>query len=372
MAQIIKGNKVKISAAVFRDKTKVPHFEELELTGPGPGEVLVRMVATGVCHTDLKVAEGGIPVRRPIVLGHEGAGVVEEVGAGVTKVEKGDHVVMTFASCGHCASCLEAQPSYCHTVNHFVSQRPEGEHYLSADGAAVQGDFFSQSSFATYAIGIERSVVKIRRDAPLEMMGPMGCGFQTGAGAILNDFKLTPGKTLAVFGVGALGLSAVMAARIAGAGRIIAIDRHLHRLELARELGAHDSVLAGSDPVVEEVIDLTSGGVDFALDTTGVGFVMRQAFEVLAPRGLCGYVTTPAEGLEMSLPMIHFLGGRSIRGISEGGSNPDVFIPRLIDYFMDGRFPIDRLVKDYRFEELSQAFEDSEVGATIKPILRFE
>jgi len=363
---------VKISAAVFRDQSKQPTFEELDLSGPGEGEVLVRLVATGVCHTDLKVAEGGIPIPRPVVLGHEGAGIVEKVGTGVTKIKKGDHVVMTFASCGHCPSCLEAAPAYCHTVNHFVSQRPQGSHYLSAGSEPVHGDFFSQSSFATFAIGVERSVVKVRKDAPLEILGPMGCGFQTGAGAILNDFRLPPGKSLAIFGVGALGLSAVMAARIAGAGRIIVVDRHAHRLDLAKELGADDTVLAASDPVAPELIDMTSGGVEYALDTTGVGFVMRQAFDVLAPRGLCGYVTSPAEGAEMSLPMRHFLGGRSIQGISEGGSNPDIFNPQLVDYFMDGRFPIDRLVKDYRFEQLGQAFEDSEAGTTIKPILRFD
>ena len=363
---------MKIDAAVFRDDTKQPSFEELELTGPQDGEVLVRLVATGVCHTDLKVAEGGIPIPRPVVLGHEGAGVVDAIGAGITKVKPGDHVVMTFASCGHCSSCLEAAPAYCHTVNHFLSQRPQGGHYLSAGGEPVHGDFFSQSSFATYAIGVERSVVKVRQDAPLEMLGPMGCGFQTGAGAILNDFKIPPGKSLAIFGVGSLGLSAVMAGRIAGAGRIVVVDRHAHRLELAKELGADDTIQAGTDPVAPDLIELTSGGVDYALDTTGVGFVMRQAFVVLAPRGVCGYVTSPVGSAEMSLPMRHFLGGRSIQGISEGGSNPDVFIPRLIDYYMDGRFPIDRLVKDYRFEQLGQAFEDSEAGLTIKPILRFE
>jgi aryl-alcohol dehydrogenase len=305
-------------------------------------------------------------------LGHEGSGIVEEVGAGVTKVQPGDSVVMTFGSCGHCPSCNDAQPSYCYNSSNFVSKRAAGEHYLSANGEPVHGDFFAQSSFATHAIGNERSVVKIRKDAPLEMLGPLGCGIQTGAGAVFNELKLQPGQSLAVFGVGTLGLSAIMAARLAGASRIIAVDRHKHRLELAKELGAQDIVLAGNAPVDEEIMDLTTHGVDRVLDTTGVPAVMTQGINVLAPRGACAFVTGPWDGSPLPLAVRPLLKGRSVRGISEGGSNPDVFIPRLVDYFMDGRFPIDKLVKFYPFAEISQAFHDSEEGVTVKPILRFE
>lgn len=270
---------MKIKAAVFRQGSDQPSIEELELSGPRPGEVLVRMVATGVCHTDLKSAGDDSPVPKPAVLGHEGAGVVEEVGAGVAKLAPGDAVVMTFDSCGRCPSCRDAQPSYCHNANHFVSQRGDGEHYLTAGAEPVTGDFFSQSSFASHAIGTERSVVKVRGDAPLEQLGPLGCGIQTGAGAVLNDFKMKPGQSLAVFGSGTLGLAAVMAARIAGAARIVAIDRHAHRLALAEELGADDTILAGTEPVGEQVLDLVAGGVDFTLDTTSVPEVMGQAHQ---------------------------------------------------------------------------------------------
>lgn len=364
---------MKIRAAVFRDVTGHPAIEELELTGPGPGEVLVRMVATGVCHTDHKSAGPG-PVPKPVVLGHEGAGVVEAVGAGVTKLVAGDHVVMTFGSCGRCMSCEEAEPAYCNdSFDYCFTCSPPGRKgmtYMSSAQGPVHGYFFAQSSFATHAIGFERNVVKIRKDVPLDIMGPLGCGIQTGAGAVLNDFKLTPGKTLAVFGVGALGLSAVMAGRIAGASRIIAIDRHAHRVELAKELGAHDGIVAGAEPVTADVFKAVPGGVDFVLDTTGVLAVMRQAVDCLAPRGNAGFVTSPWDGSEFSLNVRHLLMGRKVRGIIEGNSNPDVFIPRLVDYWKDGRFPFDRLIQFYKFEDIDKAFHDSEIGATVKPVLR--
>ncbi|MDB5572311.1 MAG: Alcohol dehydrogenase zinc-binding domain protein [Hyphomicrobiales bacterium] len=364
---------MQITAAVFRDDTLHPKIEKLTLSGPGAGEVLVRIVATGVCHTDMKCGSAGSPVPRPVVLGHEGAGVVQAVGAGVTKVAPGDHVVLTFGSCGHCRSCQEAEPAYCwHQFPlTFACTRADGSSYLhDAEGAAVHGDFFSQSSFASHAIARERNVVKVRKDAPLELLGPLGCGIQTGAGAILNDFKMKPGQSLAVFGVGALGLSAVMAARIAGASKIVVVDRHASRLSLAMELGADEAIAAGSAPVTEDVLNAVPGGVDFALDTTGVLPVMRQAMDVLAPRGNCGFVTSPWNGAELSISVRHLLLGRKVRGIIEGNSNPDVFIPQLVDFYMDGRFPFDRLVKFYDFADLAKAFHDSEEGLTVKPVLR--
>ena len=360
---------MKIKAAVFRDNSLNPSVEEIELTGPKAGEVLVRIVATGVCHTDIKTAESNRSPR-PVVLGHEGSGVVEAIGAGVTRVAEGDHVVMSFGSCGHCPSCLDAEPAYCHNADHFGCTRPDGEFYLSADGAPVHGDFFNQSSFASHGIAKERGIVKVDKNAPLEILGPLGCGVQTGAGAILNDFKIKPGQTLVVFGTGSLGLSAVMAARIAGAGRVIAVDRNPRRLQLAAELGADEVIEAGEGPVVERIRDLLPAGVDFTLDTTGAAPVMLQAIEVLAPRGTFGFVTVPLDGSDLTLRMRSLMQGRKMRGISEGNSNPEAFIPRLIDFHMQGRFPFDRLVKFYPFADIAQAFHDSEHGVAVKPILR--
>ena len=234
----------------------------------------------------------------------------------------------------------------------------------------VNGYFFCQSSFATHAIGLERSVVRIPKDAPLDIMGPLGCGVQTGAGAILNDFKLQPDQTLAVFGVGALGLSAVMAAHIVGAKRIIAIDRHQHRIDLARELGAHEGLLAGEGDLMERILQLCPGGVDVALDTTGALPVMRQAVDCLAPRGEAGFVSSPWDGSELSIDLRRLLQGRRIRGIIEGDSDPDVFIPQLVEYWRQGVFPFDKLIRFYNFDEIEKAFHDSEAGHTVKPVLR--
>jgi aryl-alcohol dehydrogenase len=366
---------MKIRAALTTDPGTVA-ITQLELRGPRAHEVLVRIVAVGICHTDLKSASAASPVPRPVVLGHEGAGIVEQVGSAVTKVAPGDHVVLSFAFCGDCAACRDAEPAYCRhqwKLN-FGCTRPNGESYLFCDdGAPVHGDFFGQSSFASHAIADQRNVVRVRRDAPLELLGPLGCGVQTGAGAVINEFRLRPGETIAIFGVGTLGLSAVMAARLSGASRIIAIDRHAHRLELARELGATDIFLSGTDSVAAAVIEAAGGeGVRYALDTSGVPAVMRQAIEVLAPRGECGFVTSPWTGEDLPVPVRHLLLGRKVRGIVEGNSNPDEFIPRLIEFFLAGQFPFDRLVRFYPFADIAQAFHDAESGATIKPVLRLD
>ena len=361
---------MKIRAAVFRDHSLNPKIEEIDLSGPLENEVLVKLTATGVCHTDIKTAETLDRSPRPVVLGHEGAGVVEAVGSGVAKVTPGDHVVMSFGSCGQCPSCLDAEPAYCYHADHFGCTRSDGTHYLSANGEAVHGDFFNQSSFASHAIGHQRGIVKVRKDAPLELLGPLGCGIQTGAGAVLNVFRMKPGQTLAVFGSGSLGMSAIMAARLSGAARIIAVDLHPRRLQMAAELGADEVIEGGDDPVAPRILSLMPDGVDFALDTTGVASVMQQAIEVLAPRGTFGYVTAPLDGNDFSLNMRPLMKGRRIQGIMEGNSNPDVFIPRLVDFFMQDRFPFDRMTKFYAFDDIAQAFHDSETGATVKPILR--
>jgi len=360
---------MRIRAAVFRDESGTPLVEDVDLTGPDKGEVLVKITATGVCHTDIKTAGPGGRSPRPIVLGHEGSGVVEEVGASVTNVVPGDHVVMSFGSCGHCPSCLDSLPAYCYHTNNFASSRATGEHYMSANDEVIFGDFFNQSSFATYAIGKERGVTKVRKDAPLEMLGPLGCGIQTGAGTVLNVFKMKPGQTLAVFGVGSLGLSAVMAAKLSGAARIIAVDVHPARLQLAAELGAHELIEATDTPSSERVRSLMPDGVDFTFDTSGSASVMNQAIDCLAPHGTFCFATAPLDGSDLVLPMRPLMKNRKIIGQMEGASNPDVFIPMLVDLFMQDQFPFDRLIKFYDFENIAEAFHDSHTGETVKPVL---
>jgi len=357
-----------IKAAVTRDVSLNVSMETLDIKDPGEGEVLVKLTATGVCHTDLKTAtsEGRSP--RPVVLGHEGAGVVEALGPGVDDLESGDHVVMTFTWCGNCPSCRDAHPAYCYNTNHFACTRPDGSTPLTSADGPVHGDFFNQSSFATYGIAKRQGVVKVRKDAPLNILGPLGCGIQTGAGAVLNIFKMRPGQSIAIFGAGSLGLSAVMAAKVSGAGRIIAIDVHENRLDLAKELGADHVIKGGHDAVAPQIKELLGDGVTYALDTTTIGPVMLDAIASLAPHGTFGYVA-PTETGELTIPLMPLMANKKIVGIMEGDSHPDVFIPQLIDFYMDGKFPFDKLITFYPFDDIEKAFHDSETGKTIKPVL---
>jgi aryl-alcohol dehydrogenase len=364
---------VEITAAVARGPGVPLSIETLELEDPRDDEVIVRVVATGVCHTDLVARDQWVPVPAPVVLGHEGAGIVERVGRSVTKVAPGDHVVMSFDSCGTCPSCLAGEASYCHGLGalNFAAQRPDGTSALSRDGELIHAHFFGQSSFATHALCRERSVVEVPADAPLEMIGPLGCGVQTGAGAVINALKVGTGQSLAVFGTGSVGLSAVMAARVVGATTIIGFDLRDQRLELALELGATHTVNPGAQDVGEAIREITGAGVDFSFETTGVPAVIRQAVESLAPRGMCGIVGASEPGAEITLDATFMMSqGRKLRGIVEGDSKPGLFIPALIDLYRQGRFPLDELVSFYPLERINDAFDDSDSGAAVKPILR--
>ena len=360
-------------AAVMRGHDLKMTIECVAVGEPRADEVLVRVVATGICHTDVKVAmvQGLSP--RPIVLGHEGSGIVEKVGANVRKLSPGDHVVMTFDSCGRCPTCVSGKPSYCYEVAAvcFGGKRLDGSTTLTCSDQPLHGNFFGQSSFATYAIANERNAIRVRKDAPLDLLGPLGCGLQTGAGAVINSLRVGAGQTIAVFGTGAVGLAAVMAAKIAGAARIFAIDVVDARLALAAELGATHVIDGRTSDALAEILAATGRGVDFALDTTAVDAVVKQAIDCVGPLGTCGLIAN--KGPTQSVP-VNILGamlrGRSVRGIVQGDSVPDIFIPRLVDFFMQGRFPLDRLVRFYAFEEIEQALLDLEHGVTIKPILR--
>jgi aryl-alcohol dehydrogenase len=235
----------------------------------------------------------------------------------------------------------------------------------------VHGRFFGQSSFASYSVAAERSVVKVREDAPLELLGPLGCGVQTGAGSVLNTLRPEAGSSIAVFGTGAVGMSAIMAAAIAGCTTIIGIDVKPSRLELARELGATHTINGAETDAVEEIGGITGGGANYSLETTAVPAVFRQAVDCLAPIGVCGLVGAAPLGTEANLDMNNILiPGRTVRGIVEGDSVPDVFIPRLIELYDKGRFPFDRLVEFYDLQEINQAARDAEEGTAIKPVIR--
>lgn len=363
-----------VTAAVTEAKASPFTLQEVELGDLRDDEILVEVAASGICHTDLISRDQWYPVPLPAVLGHEGAGVVVAVGRGVTKVAPGDRVGMTFDSCGSCRSCQTARPSYCHSFfqHNFAASRPaDGSNALSRSGEPLHGHFFGQSSFATHSVARERNVVKIDVEIPLHVAAPFGCGIQTGAGAVLNSLAAPAGSAIAIFGTGAVGLAAVMAAAITGCERIIGVDLHESRLELARELGATDVVNGGAKDAVEEIRKLTGGGVDFSIEATGSPVVLRQAVDALAPMGKCGVVGAPAFGTEVTLDVNHILtAGRVVQGIVEGDSVPDLFLPRLLDFWKAGRFPVERMMTFYDFDQIEQAAHEADSGSTVKAVLR--
>jgi aryl-alcohol dehydrogenase len=365
---------VKIEAAVSRAKFAPLKFETLELEEPRHDEVRVRLVATGVCHTDRAIRDHTIvPMPQPIVMGHEGAGIVEVVGAGVTKVKAGDRVILSGDSCGNCPSCQTSQPSYCYEFfqRNFGGGRFDGTSPLSVGGEKVH-TFMGQGSFATHVVCHDRNVIKVNEDAPLELLGPLGCGVITGAGAVINSLKVGVGKSIAIFGAGSVGLSGVMAAKLVGAGKIIAIDLRDGRLKLAVELGATHTINPEHQPIPEAIKEITGGGVDFTLETTALMPILRQAIDVLALRGTCGFVGGAPEDSELTFVTSHVMnGGRTIRGIILGDTNPEEFLPKLIELQALGRFPLERLVTFYSFRDINRAIEDSLAGKCVKPILRF-
>jgi aryl-alcohol dehydrogenase len=349
-------------------------FETASLEMPRANEVMVRLVATGVCHTDMVVRDQLMKTPMPLILGHEGAGVVEQVGAGVTTVAPGDHVVMTYMYCGLCAPCATGHPAHCQHMGelNFGGGRLDGTSSACGhDHSELHDHFFGQSSFATHAIASELNVIKVRKDVPLELLGPLGCGIQTGSGAVLNALKVRAGSSFVAFGTGAVGLSAIMAARVAGATTIIAVDVNPARLKLALELGATHAINSKEQNPVDEVRKIT-GGADFTLECSGRPDVLRQAIDSLGILGTCGIVGATREGTEAAFNVNDvMIPGRRIMGIVQGDVVSRTFIPELIELYRQGRFPFDRLVKFYPFEQLNQAMADSESGVTIKPILRF-
>jgi len=363
---------MKITAAVTREKAQPFSIEQLNIEEPRPDEVLVKVTATGICHTDLIVRDQWLPVPLPIVLGHEGAGVVERVGQSVTKVQPGDHVVLSYGRCGRCANCLGGYPYYClHAYEQsYGGGRPDGSTALHQNGQAVHSHFFGQSSFATYALANEANVVKVRRDVPLDILGPLGCGVQTGAGAVMNGLRPHVGTSIAIFGTGSVGLSAIMAARVVGCTTIIGIDVKTDRLTLAKELGATHTIHGGEKDAVEEIKQITRGGANYTLEMTASPRVLRQAVDALQVGGVCGVIGAAAKGIEVSLEMTALLFGRAVRGIRQGESVSDSFIPQLIELYTQGRFPFDRLIEFFSLDQINQAAEDTERGIAIKPVLR--
>lgn len=366
---------VQAKAALVRQVGGPFTLETVEVAAPREHEVRVKMVAVGMCHTDL-VARDGFPVPLPIVLGHEGAGVVESVGSKVKGVKPGDHVVLSFNSCADCPTCHQSLPAYCYNFlpNNFSGVRPaDGTTALSQDGAVVHGNFFGQSSFGSYAVAHERNTVVVDKSLPLELLGPLGCGIQTGAGAVINSLGLMQGESLAVFGGGAVGLSALLGARAVDAGTVIVIEPNAERGRLALELGATHVINPKETPdVLARIKELSGGGVTHAVDTTGIPAVIGVAVETMLPNGMLGLIAVPPPDAMLPANMMSMLmRGVGVKCITEGDADPQTFIPRMLAYYKAGKFPFDKLIRKFPFAQINEAAQASESGAAIKPVLVF-
>ncbi|MBO9577435.1 MAG: NAD(P)-dependent alcohol dehydrogenase [Microbacteriaceae bacterium] len=348
---------------------------ELELDEPGAGEVLVRLVATGLCHTDLGVQAIGAPFALPGVLGHEGAGVVERVGPGVTSVAPGDQVLMSFTSCGDCAPCAAGHPAYCATWfprNVLGDVRGPDSAATRVAGEPVHSHFFGQSAFAEHSIADERALVRVGPGADLAVLAPLGCGVITGVGAMWNSLRPGPSDAVAVYGAGAVGLSAIWAAARRKPAQLVAIDRVAERLELARELGATDTIDASTEDVPARIAELTGGrGTTLAFDTTASPAVGAAAMASAAVGGTVLIVGVAAPGTELPVEMTGLLLGKSLRGITMGDADPQALIPELVALHAAGELPLERLQRRYSLAELQQAADDMHHGVTVKPVIVF-
>jgi aryl-alcohol dehydrogenase len=352
-------------------------MEELTIEDPRPDELLVRFTATGLCHTDLEVAAGFMPTPFPVVAGHEGAGVVEVVGSAVTGFSPGDRVVASFSFCGSCRNCLSGQPAYCpdHFSLNFGAQRADGSVGLrDASGNPVRDHFFGQSSFADYGLCRPSSLIRMPATAPPDhILAPLGCGVITGAGAVWNALKVSAGNTVAVFGAGSVGLSAIMAAAAVGADRIIVSDIHSSRLDLALHLGATDVFDASDGAGAEQVRELTGGvGVDFSVESSGVPDVMTQAVESLAPLGSAAILGIPPNGAELRTNAFALLEGRTVTGCIVGHQAPAVLVQRVLRLHGKGSFPLEAMIRTYALNDIDKAVDDARSGAAVKPVLLHE
>jgi aryl-alcohol dehydrogenase len=361
---------MQIKAAIAKRAGADFEIGPLELTEPQDDEVRVRINAVGLCHTDIGVRDHPVGLTLPAVLGHEGAGVVEAVGAAVVKVAPGDRVLISFRSCGVCTKCRDGQPAYCAKLlpMNFGGARMDG--VSSFVGGGVSSNFFGQSSFATHALTYERNLVKLPPDVPFSLAAPLACGVQTGAGSILRALDCPPGASVAVIGGGTVGLSAVMAAKARGCAPIILIEPLASRRTLALELGATHAL----DPLASEIATavrvIAPEGVDFVVEASGVVAAAQAAFGYLASRGVLGLVGVPPGAPQLHLPLgLAITLGLSVRGVIEGDSDPEQFIPELLALHKAGRLPFDRLISTFPFDQINAAVAEQLAGRVVKVVL---
>jgi len=349
-------------------------LREVELAEPLPEEILVRLVAAGVCHTDLAFAATWSRFQPDLagVLGHEGAGVVEAVGAGVERIKEGDHVLLSYDSCRECTRCRAGHPYYC---DRFIElnvggRRGDGSIAMRLDGAEIAGNFFGQSSFATHALATERNAVVLDPSVDLTAAAPLGCGIQTGAGMVLNQLRPAPGSSIVILGAGGVGLAAAMAAAYLGLDPIVVSDPVESRRAVAMRVGASQALDPAREDIVAAVRELTGGGASSVVDSTGHPDVVLQGLDCL---GVHGSLVTVGGQMDLNLELPARLAlGRSIRTTIEGEADPHEFIPRLLALQREGYFPVEELIATYPFDDFDRATRDSADGTTIKPVLIFD
>jgi Zn-dependent alcohol dehydrogenase len=363
-----------MKAAICYEPNTPLKVEEVTLDEPQANEVLVKLVVTGVCHSDLHFMKGEMPQPMPIVMGHEGAGIVERIGPGVTTLQPGDHVVMMSAfSCGKCHFCGEGRPTKCVENLPIASMAtlPGGGKRLRKGDQELH-HLFGLACYAEYAVVHERSAVKIRDDAPFEVICPLGCGVSAGIGAVINSAGIRPGESIVVYGCGGVGLSAVMGARLAGAGMLIAVDILDRKLEMAKELGADYVINASQEEPIAKVMELTGGGANYAIECIGNTDVMAQAFGSIENGGKCIITGMAPLGTTLNIQSYEFLLGKTIIGCFQGDIKASVDIPRYVDLYMNGKLPLDKLItRSYSLDEINEAFGALERGEVIKSVIRF-
>ena len=365
---------MKTQAAVLKAANAELEIEELDVAELRPDEVLVRLVGVGVCHTDLGVIADPADGQTPIVLGHEGSGVVQAIGDAVTELAVGDNVVLSYAHCGTCDNCVTGIPQHCREFipRNLTGARSDGSTPLSKDGSPVLGAWFGQSSWARHAVVEERNAIKVDADLPLDILGPLGCGIQTGAGAVLNTLNPPAGSSIAIFGMGSVGLAALLGAVVAGCTTIVAVDIDDSRLETARRFGATHTVNSTSVDAAEEIVRITDGGSRFSVDCIGLPSVVPAAINCLQTPGTCATVGFQGLPNEVTIDQGNLLFGKTIVGVIEGDAVPREFIPRMLNLYREGRFPFDELIERFAFAEINTAIDAAHHGKVTKAVLVFD
>ncbi|MDH6298057.1 NAD(P)-dependent alcohol dehydrogenase (plasmid) [Agrobacterium salinitolerans] len=365
---------VKITAAVAV-KPKAPlEFRELELADPEGNEILVRTVATGICHTDLLLRDGIFGPPAPVIPGHEGVGIVEAIGADVQSLKVGDHVALSQSSCGFCADCRRSHPMNCqnYTQYNLTGLRPNGKKALLCDEVGIGSNFVGQSSFATHILATENNAALLpKENFDLTNAAPLGCGMATGAGTVINAMKPEIGSTIAVFGAGAVGMAAVMAAKVRRCSKIIIVDLNQQRLDMAKELGATHAINGEDTDVVEQIHALTGGGADFAIDAVGIIPVILNSIKCTRAGGHVVLLGLDALGKDIPIPLDLMVFNRKIQGAILGDQIPQLFIPQMVELNQAGLFPFQKLITKYPFEKINEAIADAEAGRVIKPVIVF-